>query len=237
MKVSELAGRAGISIATIKYYIREGLLPAGELSAPNQASYGDRHLERLQLIRALREVGGLGVDATRHVLQALDVPGPSSHSILGDVMDAMALASPEDDLESERTAVDREAFRVAVADVSQLIADAHWEISADAGARRELAAVLATVRRIWIPDFLVQGLVPYVETANRLVDFERAVVEQGDPRVGIEGVDMERPDDEAVRSMVLGTVLFERAIVALRRMAHEDRSHRGAGLSANHPDV
>ncbi|MGW0557226.1 MerR family transcriptional regulator [Streptomyces sp. NPDC002926] len=62
---------------TIKYYVREGLLPAGQLSSPNQAGYDDAHERRPRLIRALLDVGGLKVAAIAEVLAAIDDPGRS----------------------------------------------------------------------------------------------------------------------------------------------------------------
>ncbi len=41
MRVAELSRRSGVSVASIKYYLREGLLPPGELTSPNQAHYGE----------------------------------------------------------------------------------------------------------------------------------------------------------------------------------------------------
>ena len=74
MRVGELSRRSGVSVASIKYYLREGLLPAGERTSPNQASYDDGHLRRLRMIRALIDVGGLSVVATRDVPAAVDDP-------------------------------------------------------------------------------------------------------------------------------------------------------------------
>ena len=37
MRISELARRSGLPVATVKYYLREGLLPAGEPTAATQA--------------------------------------------------------------------------------------------------------------------------------------------------------------------------------------------------------
>ena len=37
MKISQLAERSGVPVSSIKFYLREGLLPAGLRSAPNQA--------------------------------------------------------------------------------------------------------------------------------------------------------------------------------------------------------
>ena len=41
MKISELSSRSGVPVATVKFYLREGLLAAGEKSSQNQASYDD----------------------------------------------------------------------------------------------------------------------------------------------------------------------------------------------------
>ena len=62
MRVAELSRRSGVSVASIKYYLREGLLPPGELTSPNQAHYDEEHLRRLRLVRALLDVGGLTVE-------------------------------------------------------------------------------------------------------------------------------------------------------------------------------
>ena len=37
MRIAELSQTTGVPVPTIKYYLREGLLPAGELTSPNQA--------------------------------------------------------------------------------------------------------------------------------------------------------------------------------------------------------
>jgi DNA-binding transcriptional MerR regulator len=39
MRIAELSRRSGVSVPTIKYYLREGLLPPGERTSPNQALY------------------------------------------------------------------------------------------------------------------------------------------------------------------------------------------------------
>ena len=41
MRIGELSRATEVPVPTIKYYLREGLLPHGELSSPNQASYGE----------------------------------------------------------------------------------------------------------------------------------------------------------------------------------------------------
>lgn len=69
LRMSELAARAGVSIATIKYYIREGLLPPPPVKTGRTMGYYDEaYLERLLLIRRLREVHFLPIRVIRAVL-------------------------------------------------------------------------------------------------------------------------------------------------------------------------
>ena len=65
MRISELSRHSGVPVSTIKFYIREGLLPSGVRSQRNQASYDEAHLRRLDLIRSLQEAGGLALDTVR----------------------------------------------------------------------------------------------------------------------------------------------------------------------------
>ena len=108
MKISELARRGGIPIHTLKYYIREGLLPAGRTTAVNQADYGDFHLRRLRFIRALTGAGGLSIPATREILAAIDSPPTDPGDLLqvvGRSLGSTRRPWPAD--ESRRFAVDQ----------------------------------------------------------------------------------------------------------------------------------
>ena len=83
MRIAELSRKAGVSLPTIKFYLREGLLPAGELTSRNQASYDERHVRRLRLIRALVDIAHVPIATLRTVLQELDQPEPELHHVLG----------------------------------------------------------------------------------------------------------------------------------------------------------
>jgi DNA-binding transcriptional MerR regulator len=52
-RIDDLARIAGITVDTIRYYQREGLIPSGE-RAGRARRYGPEHLERLERIRALQ---------------------------------------------------------------------------------------------------------------------------------------------------------------------------------------
>ncbi len=58
LKMSELAERSGVSPGTIRYYLREGLLGAGQdvvRTSRNMAYYPPEYVERIALIKRLQE--------------------------------------------------------------------------------------------------------------------------------------------------------------------------------------
>lgn len=76
MQLKELSAQAGVPAASIKYYLREGLLPAGETVNPTRAEYSARHVERLKLIQALRRIVGLNIEQIRGLLRMADDGAP-----------------------------------------------------------------------------------------------------------------------------------------------------------------
>ncbi len=53
-QIHELADKAGVSVRTIRFYIKEGLLPSPQVRG-RYAGYSDDYLERLELIRLLKD--------------------------------------------------------------------------------------------------------------------------------------------------------------------------------------
>ncbi|MHA7264439.1 MerR family transcriptional regulator [Arthrobacter sp. TMN-37] len=72
MKISQLSAVSGVPQPTIKLYLRTGLLPPGAKTHANQATYSDDHVRRLGIIRTLTQVGGLSVASAKTVLEAID---------------------------------------------------------------------------------------------------------------------------------------------------------------------
>lgn len=72
MQLRELSEQSGIPAASIKFYLREGLLPAGEAVHATRAEYSDKHVERLELIQTLRRVVGLNLAQIRGLLAMAD---------------------------------------------------------------------------------------------------------------------------------------------------------------------
>jgi len=76
MQLKELSEQSGVSAASIKYYLREGLLPAGDAINATRARYSARHVERLELIHALRRIVGLNIEQIRGILKMADDGAP-----------------------------------------------------------------------------------------------------------------------------------------------------------------
>ena len=68
MKMKELESRTGVSRESIRYYIREGLLPQPKKLKRNVAEYGDEHVERTQLIKRLQDEHFLPLKVVKTVL-------------------------------------------------------------------------------------------------------------------------------------------------------------------------
>ncbi len=73
MKIGELARAAQTPVETIRYYEREGLLPAPPRSEGNYRLYGDTHRQRLAFIRHCRGLD-MTLDEVRLLLQVRDDP-------------------------------------------------------------------------------------------------------------------------------------------------------------------
>lgn len=87
MRMAELERLSGVPRETIHYYLREGLLPAPTRQGKTQALYDDAHLERLRLVRQLREEKYLPVAVIRSILRAgLERPPSRDLDTLADVL-------------------------------------------------------------------------------------------------------------------------------------------------------
>ncbi len=203
MKISELSRAAGVPIPTLKYYLRERLLLPGEPTARTQAEYSDEHVRRLRLIRALAETGGLKLREIRTVLDAIDEERLSIHDLLGVAHHALGPAESEEDRSPEA--------RLARKEVDRFLADLGWRVSRDAPGRRALARALTTLRNVgW--DAEPDVFEPYARAVEQMARREVASVGESGSRT------------EAVQQAVVGTIVFEMALVALRRLAQEHHS-------------
>ena len=201
MRISELSAQSGVTVPTIKYYLREGLLPEGERSAPTQAAYGALHVQRLGVIRALLDAG-VSVAETRRVLEALDDPPSSPHELLGAAH--AAITRPADEGASTEAA-------------ERLVAGLGWKPGAcDPDVLGDVARALDGLERAGfvVPD----GVLPvYLQSIRAMADAEVAAT----PTESAEA---------AVRYVVLGSVLVEPLLLALRRVAEQVASAERFGV-------
>ena len=212
LRISELSRRTGVPVATIKFYLREKLLPPGHPTGRNQARYGDEHLRRLFLIRTFTSFGELDLATVRSLLAIMgDTRVP-----LAELYTAAARRSgrPEPD-------PDDEAFTKARADACRLAETQGWAVDADAAAFRHFTQVLVALRQLecaWDVSYFE----PFAQAADRLADHELSLLDEYD-----EGADPIR----LRAASIARALLFEVALSALRRMALQDRLSARAAVA------
>ncbi|QPP06378.1 MerR family transcriptional regulator [Streptomyces bathyalis] len=209
MRLAELSERSGISSATVKYYLREGLLPPGRRVSATQAEYEESHLRRLGLIRALTQVGRLPVATAREVLACVDDSSLDQHSRIG----AAVWALPHGDRPAPGDPEAAAAERTAQA----LLEDLDWNFSQSAAsaspAYRMLVGAIAALRHLGYPCG-AENLLPYARAAAQVATSDLDLVAgYGDA-------------EEQIEAAVACTVLYEPVLLSLRRLAEAEESNR-----------
>jgi DNA-binding transcriptional MerR regulator len=199
MWMAELSARTGLSVPTIKYYLREGLLQPGEATGATRTRYDESHVHRLRLVRALTDVAGLRLETVRQVLEGIESAG-SWHEAVGSAH--TRLAGPVDD-PTPPTAAARER-------VDRFLDRQGWELAPDSAQRQVLARALDALDGVGHP---VSD-----ELLNRYADAMRPVAAH-------EVASVRSPDREAsAEAAVVGTLLQEPVLLAVRRIAQENVS-------------
>jgi DNA-binding transcriptional MerR regulator len=199
MRISDLSRQAGISIATIKFYLREGLLPPGIPTGRNQAVYGEVHLRRIRLIRAFTTIGGLDLSLVSTLLQAIEKPDTQ----LNDLYTIVHNAGCDD----QPTTADTPSVAAARADVDGFIDDIGWHVDPDSPARHRLSLALAALTRLGCESG-IDLLTPYADACTALAQQETDLIP-----------DEDTPNERA--AAIVRTVLFEVCLAAVRRMAQQ----------------
>ncbi|MFN4230861.1 MerR family transcriptional regulator [Parvibaculum sp.] len=84
MKMKELEAATGIGRETIRYYIREGLLPEPVRPKRNVAAYGREHVKRLNLIRKLQQERHLPLSVIKTIVTSeTGEPAGGFESLIG----------------------------------------------------------------------------------------------------------------------------------------------------------
>ncbi|WP_020386778.1 MerR family transcriptional regulator [Kribbella catacumbae] len=204
MWIAELSQRTEVPVATIKYYLREGLLEPGESVGATRSRYDESHIRRLRLIRALVESGGLSLARVRSVLAEVDEESHELHEVLGAVHGAL--------IPNDLTATDESRRRV-----DALVAQYGWLVYSESQDRVLLAASLDALEKVGyhLDDDLLEA---YASAAAQVADAEVSHLPSGDRQ-------------QTVEDTVVVTALGGPVLLALRRLAQQDASARRYGIS------
>ena len=205
--MAELSRVSGVPVATIKFYLREGLVPPGERTGPNQAEYAAAHVERLALVRTLREAGELSIATIREVVSAMETS--TGFKLLASVVDAIDRRSepPNDTVPASR-----ERRATADRDVDAFLRGRGWLVRPNSAARQRLVDALLALQLSPFAGVTAESFGPYADAVEPLARAELmhtlAAARDGNATA-------------MVATVVTGTLLWERALVALRRAAEE----------------
>lgn len=207
MRISELSEQTGVPVPTIKYYLREGLLPEGDKRTPRLTDYDGQHVRRLELLRILRDVGDVPVEGLKRLVAATETRG-TVHDLFAVAADALAPTPPAPGRGREETR--------AIADA--IIEEAGWDrVRPDSVDRDNLAATLELVAGFDTHPRGRADIAPYVAMADQLARHEIAALDDGKDRIGL------------LEEMIVGQVVFATVLTTLRRLAEEHHSHERFG--------
>ncbi|MFD8480326.1 MerR family transcriptional regulator [Kitasatospora sp. NPDC059673] len=216
MRLADLSEISGVSLATIKYYLREGLLPPGRLVNATQAEYDESHLRRLRLVRAMIQVGRIPVATVREVLSHIDDDSLGLTLRLGAAL--WALPHPTEPALGPADDPSTTDARKLVDDLLARLGWAHVrEVGELSPAHRALIAALATLGRLGYP-LDADDLLPYARTMAQAAAYDLDRMEA-----------LPTPQEQAEYA-VAAAVLFEPVLLNLRRLAQSEESGRRYGV-------
>ncbi|MFJ4864607.1 MerR family transcriptional regulator [Streptomyces sp. NPDC088748] len=230
MRLAELSERSGVAIATIKYYLREGLLPPGRRVSATTADYDEGHLRRLRLVRAMIQVGRVPVADVRKVLAHVDDESLGRTIRLGAALWALPReVEPADGRGDEDGGEgggegegEDEVMAAARTEVDRLLRDLGWSTAREVGelspVHRSLVAAVATLMRLGYP-WDAALMAPYAQLMHQVAVRD------------LDFVETHPLEAEQVETAVAATILFRPVLNALHRLAQEEESARRYGLA------
>jgi DNA-binding transcriptional MerR regulator len=196
VQLKELSHASGVSVASIKFYLREDLLKSGNPGTANRAEYTQEHLDRLELIRLLRQVVGLGLDKIKTLTSAVDNPEMDVLNLLG-LTQATVLGLPAEAVPDHRWA-------------TELMSGGRW-LDAPSLARNSLNELFAQMEEFGVaPDATV--LSAYAAAVDRVAALDIGHVEEQSTR------------DQMVRTVAVGTFLYSKLLLRMLALAQTSRA-------------
>lgn len=202
MRISKLSARAGLPVGTVKFYLRTGLLHSGVATSATQALYDDSHLNRLKLVRALLEVGGLSLAGIRRVLDAVELHDEDPAEGMVRVQEALSGAEPS----PATVPVDVDTARALVEDLG-------WHVRADSPHLPMLARALNALESVGLGRS-IERFSHYASAASELARQDQELLER-------------TPVEDRALTLATSTVLYDAVLVALRRLAGEGHARPG----------
>lgn len=194
MRLKDLAETTGTSPASIKYYLREGLLRPGRRINATLAEYDDSHVARLHLITALRQIVGAPIEEIRSLVAMLDAPEVDLYSAFGRAQ-LLGLGLPGD----HRPSVDEEPEHV-----TRLVEARGWVEAVEI--RALLAEQVRTMNDLGI-ETSAQTLEVYADAADRIARMEVGVITAA------------TSPDEAVMRVAVGVHSYSRLLLRMLGVA------------------
>lgn len=199
MRISEVSRRSGVSVATIKYYLREGMLPQGTPLSPRDAEYSEAHLERLEIIRNLREIAHLPIETIKRLLNAADDPKLPIPALVGL---AHAAALPK--------TADPPPDAAALAQAAEFYGELGWTLPPQHPVFAQTARLLALLQANGAPS-TPASLQPYIQAVSQLTAVELGVT-RSESRLLL------------VHDVVLGTYLGNQLLITLHMAAQVNQA-------------
>ncbi len=213
MRMSELSAITVMPVPTLKFYLRERLLHAGERTSPNQSQYDRTHVERVRLVRALLDVGGLSVAKAATVIAALDNESTPLSSVFGVAQRAVTvptrLASSADGEGATR--------------IADLCERRGWKVYPNNPGLGLAARVIDSYAELGVDIITDAALDPYADAADIVA------------RADLAAVAAAPTEAEMTTVVAVGTVLGDALFAGLRRIAQEAESFRRFPLPEGAP--
>ena len=179
LKMSELAHRSGVPAATIKHYVREGLLPEPVRTSRNMAWYEARWVPRIRAIKELQRTRFLPLALIKDVLVQLD-----RGRTMADAVEMVLRAQAADERRSRAELIEAGGPAEQLAFFENVGLVHPDELDGEPGYSGDdltLLRVLGAARRAGItPQMLPHTVLPqYMQKLRELAELELEMFERG----------------------------------------------------------
>ncbi|MBO6936028.1 MAG: MerR family transcriptional regulator [Deltaproteobacteria bacterium] len=209
VKMSKLARMSGVPAATIKHYVKEGLLPEPQRTSRNMAYYPVSLVPRIRAIKELQSTRYLPLKVIKEVLDEAAATGIT----LGQAVEAVLRRQAGDEFKTREELLEAgvpkgqlEAFE-SFGLVEMVERDGKQGFTGD---DLSLLRVLGSARRAGITQEMLPYTIlqPYMKAVRDLAELELDLFEKGvAPHAG----------DELQHLVLVASELSERLVVVLRR--------------------